>query len=214
MGIKGLKVLGHANLIIQQVNKTFQAKHPRLKAYKDEVWKLKVSFNIFSISYISRMKNQLVDSLAMSASMFIPPLPPKLTYEVQVKYRPSFPENVKYQKVFEYDDEINRFLQVIDEFFEMHIDQENKTIEECSDSKLKDEIGQDNIVQLPSNHIPKGLVPLEKLFDHNDVPYKLAKIENESIVHKHNIGSPAHSKYINMSTHLSFAQSSKYCTLM
>jgi len=96
MGIKGLKVLGHANLIIQQVNKTFQAKHPRLKAYKDEVWKLKVSFNIFSISYISRMKNQLVDSLAMSASMFIPPLPPKLTYEVQVKYRPSFPENVKY----------------------------------------------------------------------------------------------------------------------
>ena len=54
----------------------------------------------------------------------------------------------------------------------MHIDQENKTIEECNQSKLKDEIGQDNIVQLPSNHIPKGLVPLDKFFDHNDVPYK------------------------------------------
>ena len=54
----------------------------------------------------------------------------------------------------------------------MHIDQENETIEECNQSKLKDEIGQDSIVQLPSNHIPKGLVPLEKMFDHNDVPYK------------------------------------------
>jgi len=100
VGIKGLKVFGDAGLIIQQVNKTFQAKHPRLKAYRDEVWKLKDSFNIFSISYILRMKNQLADSLAVSASTFIPPLPPKLTYEIQVKYRPSLPKNVKYWKVF------------------------------------------------------------------------------------------------------------------
>ena len=94
-----------------------------------------------------------------------------------MKYRPSLPDNVKYWKVFEYDDEINRFLQVIDEFSEMHIDLEKKTIEEWNQSKLKDEIGQDNIVQIPSNHTPKGLVPLEKLFDHNDVPYRPAKKE-------------------------------------
>jgi len=82
MGIKGLKVFGDADLIIQQVNKNFQAKHPRLKAYKDEVWRLKDSFINFSISYISRMKNQLADSLVVSTSTFIPPLPPQLTYEV------------------------------------------------------------------------------------------------------------------------------------
>ena len=87
-----------------------------------------------------------------------------------MKHRPSLPDNVKYWKVFEDDDEINRFLQVIDEFSEIHIDQENKTIEECNQSELKNEIGQDNIVQFPSNHIPKWLVPLEKLFNHNDVP--------------------------------------------
>ena len=74
--------------------------------------------------------------------------------------------------------------------------------------------GQDNIVQLPSNHIPKGLVPLEKLFDHNDVPYKPSKKENESAVHRHNIGSPTHPKHINLSTHLPSTQSSEYCTLM
>jgi len=37
MGIEGLKVFGDADLIIQQVNKAFQAKHPRLNAYRDEV---------------------------------------------------------------------------------------------------------------------------------------------------------------------------------
>jgi ribonuclease HI len=37
IGIKGLKVFGDADLIIQQVNNTFQAKHVRLKAYRDEV---------------------------------------------------------------------------------------------------------------------------------------------------------------------------------
>jgi len=95
MGFKGLKVFRYADLIIQHVIKTFHEKHPRLKAYIDEVWKLKGSFNSFSISYIPRMKNQLVDSLVVSASMFIPPLPPKLTYEVQVKYRPYMPDNVK-----------------------------------------------------------------------------------------------------------------------
>jgi len=57
-------------------------------------------------------------------------------------------------------------------------------------------------------------VPLEKLFDHNDVPYKPAKIEIESTIHKHNIGTPTHSKYINLSTHLSATQNSKYCTMM
>jgi ribonuclease HI len=130
MGIKGLKVLGDADLIVQQVNNTFQAKHVRLKAYRDEVWKLRDSFSIFEISYIPRDMNQLADSLAVSASTFIPPMPPKLSYEIQVKYRPSLPDNVKYWKVFEDDDELSRFLQVVDEFSDLHIDQQNLNEEE------------------------------------------------------------------------------------
>ena len=39
-GIRNIKVFGDVDLIIQQVNKTFQAKHPRLKAYRDEVWRI------------------------------------------------------------------------------------------------------------------------------------------------------------------------------
>jgi len=63
-----------------------------------------------------------------------------LTYEVQVKYRPSLPDNVKYWKFFEEDEEINRFLQVIEEFAETCIDQENETMEECGQSKVKSKI--------------------------------------------------------------------------
>ena len=74
--------------------------------------------------------NHLADFLAVSASMFIPPLPPKLSYEIQVKYRPSLPDNVKFWKVFENDDELSKFLQVVDEFSDMHIDQENLNMEE------------------------------------------------------------------------------------
>jgi ribonuclease HI len=95
MGIKGLKVFGDADLIIQQVNSTFQAKHVGLKAYRDEVWKIRDSFSIFDISYIPRDMNHLADSLAISSSLFIPPMPPKLNYEIQVKYRPSLPNNIK-----------------------------------------------------------------------------------------------------------------------
>ena len=100
MKIQRLQVYGDADIIIQQAKKYFQAKHVRLKAYKDEVRRLIDSFVDFKISYIPRAMNHLADSLAVSANTFIPPLSPKLSYEVQVKYRPSLPDNVKFWKVF------------------------------------------------------------------------------------------------------------------
>jgi hypothetical protein len=42
----------------------------------------------------------MADSLATSASNFKVPLPPKFRYDVEVKYRPSIPDNVKQWKVF------------------------------------------------------------------------------------------------------------------
>ena len=98
-------------------------------------------------------------------------MPPRLVYEVQMKYRPSLPDNVHHWKVFNDDDEINRFLQVIDEYSEMQIDQENEALLKPQ-SQLRNKIGKDNIFQRPSNHIPKGLIPLERLFDQNYISYK------------------------------------------
>ena len=42
MGIMCMKFFGDADLIIQQVNNTFQTKNIRLKAYRDKVWTLYV----------------------------------------------------------------------------------------------------------------------------------------------------------------------------
>ena len=139
---------------IQQVNNTFQEKNVRLKAYRDEVWKLRDSFMFFELSYIPRALNHLVDSLAVSTSLFVPPLPPRLSYDVQVKYRRSPPDNVKFWRVFENDDELSKFLQLVDEFSDIHIDQENLNMEESKQLKLKDKVTEQNIVQFPSNYIP------------------------------------------------------------
>ena len=103
MGIMCMKIFGDADLIIQQVNNTFQKKNIRLKAYRDEVWKLRDSFMFFELSYIPRDLNHLANSWVVSASLFVPPLPPRLSYDVEVKYRTSLPDNVKFWRVFEND---------------------------------------------------------------------------------------------------------------
>jgi hypothetical protein len=99
-------VFGDADLIIQQVNKSFQAKHVRLKAYRDEVLEAIKSFADFKITFVPRAMNEVADSLAVSACAFIAPLPHKLSYEIQVRHRPSLPDNVKFWKVFEDDAEL------------------------------------------------------------------------------------------------------------
>ena len=66
----------------------------------------------------------MANSLAVSVRNFRVPLPPKLRYDVEVKYRPSIPDNVKHWKVFEDDLEIKRFLESVDEFSALHIDQD------------------------------------------------------------------------------------------
>ena len=87
-------------------------------------------------------------------------------------------------------------------------------LEESQRLKLKDKLGDQNIVQFPSNYIPQGLVPLEGLFDHNDVPFKPAKKEKDPAIQVQNIGSQSHPKSINLSTELTADQRSKFCSLI
>jgi len=96
----------------------------------------------------------------------------------------------------------------------MKIDQENEALLENPQSQLRNKIGKDNIVHLPRNHIPRGLIPLERLFDQNDVPYKAAQKGDQSVVCKHDIGSSGQPRYVNLSTHLSADQSVEYYNLM
>ena len=68
------------------------------------------SFSAFNISFIPREKNALADSLAVSAILFRIPLLPKRKYDVEIKYRPSVPDDIKHWKVFKDDLEIKKFL--------------------------------------------------------------------------------------------------------
>jgi len=114
----------------------------------------------------------LADSLATSASNFKVPLPPKIRYDVEVKYRPSILDNVKHWKVFEDNLDIKKFLETVEEFSEMHIDQDSVSEENSDGGNFLNKIAERDIVQLPNNHIPRGLVPLERIFDRNDVSLK------------------------------------------
>ena len=43
-----------------------------------------------------------------------------------MRQKPSIPNNVKHWQIFEDDEQIKKFLEMVDEFFETHIDQENQ----------------------------------------------------------------------------------------
>ena len=103
---------------------------------------------------------------------------------------------------------------MVDEFSDIHIDQENLNVEESKQLKLKDKVTEQNIVQFPNNYIPQGLVPLEELFDHNDIPLKPAKKELDPAIQEQNIGIQSHPKLINLSTRLNADQKSKFCSLI
>jgi hypothetical protein len=58
-------------------------------------------------------------------------------------------------------------------------------------------------VQLPSNHIPKVLVPLERIFDNNDVAVKSRKLVNEVDIFECNIIIEEDPKNVKLSSSLS-----------
>jgi hypothetical protein len=156
----------------------------------------------------------MADSLVVSASNFRIPLPPKLKYDVEVKYRPSIPDNVKYWKVFEDDLELKKFLETVDEFSALHIDQDHDSEITPHADVFLNKIANHHIVQLPSNHIPKGLVPLERLFDENDVAVKGKVSTDDADITECNLGTEKDPKYVKLSSSLSREQREEYTKLL
>jgi hypothetical protein len=143
----------------------------------------------------------LDDSLVVSCSNFKIPLPPKPKYVVEVKYRPVVPDNVKHWKVFEDDKEIKRFFETIDEFSALHIDQDSDDDKNMHANKSLNKIAVHN--QLPRNHIPKKLVPLERMFDNNDVVVKLSGFDENADLIECNLGTEEEPKNVKLFSSLS-----------
>ena len=114
---------------------------------------------------------------------------------------------------------------MFDEFSNTVEDKENQNLENVSDDEnfaeadegqknLKFRIGGKDIIQLKSNFIPKGLIPLEKLLDQNDVDKNPAVQPNEDDIQDHNIGTEEHPSIIKLLKKFTTNQKEKYIGLM
>jgi ribonuclease HI len=82
--IENLIVYGDAELIVKQIRQQYQAKHPRLRSYRNCAWDLiEFFFSSFNIHHIPRIENQQVDSLAKATATFMPPT----SLEAKVSHR-------------------------------------------------------------------------------------------------------------------------------
>jgi hypothetical protein len=171
-------------------------------------------FSTFNISFIPREENTLADSLAVSASLFNIPLSPKIKYEVEIRYRPSVLDNIKHWKVFEDDLEIKKFLQSINEFYSLHIDQDPDLESHPHPEVFLNKIANHHMIHLPINHIPKVLVPLERFFDGNDVEVK-GRVSNGDVdTVKCNINTQEEPKFFKLSSSLTKEKRAKYIELL
>ena len=65
--------------------------------------------------------------------------------------------------------------------------------------KLKGTLGGKDIIQLKSNFIPRGLIPLEKLFDQNDVA-KDPKVKHvDNVIEDKNIDIEENTRIVKLS---------------
>jgi len=125
--VQNLSVFSDSEIIVKKVRNLCQTKHPILRSYRNEVWHtIENLFQGFNITVIPRDENMHVDSLVASTSSFKIPEPVLLEYQIQVKYRPSIPDNLKHWQIFEDDGHLKSFLQVIDEFSNMKIEEDQK----------------------------------------------------------------------------------------
>ena len=71
MGAQRIRVLGDSELVINQVNDSYQTRHPRMRAYRNEVWDMIGNFfTERTIKVVPRYENTVVDSLAVAAGKF------------------------------------------------------------------------------------------------------------------------------------------------
>ena len=190
-------------------------KNTKLKNYINEVWRLiREYFSTCNLNHISRGENELVDSLAIVASNFKVPLDIKTSYDVQTKHRPTIPDNIKHWQVFEDDREIKKFLECMEEFVNIQIDEEEEMAESEQNKSYKNNIAGHKTIELKTNHIPKGLVPLERIFDNNDAFLKPGeKAEGNSTVDC-NIGTKNYPKFVKISKSLIEETRNKYKNLL
>ncbi len=85
--------------------------------------------------------------------------------------------------------------------------------EDLPDEDFLNNIAGHKVLQLKRNFIPKGLIPLEQIFDKNDIPIKPTIKHEPRNTCKHNLGSEKNPQNINLSSLLPRDQIQNYLDL-
>jgi hypothetical protein len=140
------------------------------------------------------------------------PIVPQIKYEIEMRYRPSILDNIKYWKVFDDDEKIKKFIEVIVEFENIHVysddEEEYDPMTEGeihNTSRFSEYMAEHKFLQLKNNFIPKGLMPMEHHFDRNDVPVKTTVLPKDDNIEECNIGVEEDPKYIKLSKEIHFS---------
>ena len=100
-----------------------------MRDYRNMALDILECFDEYQIFIIPRSQNVIADTYAVAASTFRIPIYPNTKYTIEVKHRPTIPDNVKYWQVFEDDDHIESFLTLSDDYENMAIDEEEEGVE-------------------------------------------------------------------------------------
>src|SRR4051812_35778244 len=71
MGIQRLEVRGDSNLAISQINGDFDAKDPKMEAYRNDILKMPARFEGLEFHHIARENNQAADVIAISFHFWV-----------------------------------------------------------------------------------------------------------------------------------------------
>jgi ribonuclease HI len=110
VGAKQIMVRGDSELIIKKIKGKCAAKHPHLRDYRNVVLDALRCFTKVDLQVMPRGQNILVNKLATSAATCKIPFCSTRPYTVEVKCRPTVPNNIRYWQVFGNDDQIEDFL--------------------------------------------------------------------------------------------------------
>jgi hypothetical protein len=109
---------------------------------------------------------------------------------------------------------------MVDEFVETHIDQENQNdlvwiMQEGEDpQEFQDKIVNHRMLLLKNYQIPQGLIPLERLFNHDDIPLKSTLQPQPEEVEDCDIGTKEIPTLVKTSKYLPPEIKSKYVELV
>lgn len=208
MNAKRISIYGDSELIIKQVKGEYQAKHLHMRAYRNEVLDILRMFPDYTLTAVPHAHNVIAYSLASTASNLKILMNSNKKFEIHFKHFPIVLDNLRYWQVFWDDKEINAFLQNEGSYKDASIDIYYDTDE------LKIKVNQMEILQLKDNIIPKGLIPLEELFDQDDVARKTSLVPIDKSVEDVNLGTTKKPEFVKLSKTLSPGVKSKYVRLI